>query len=96
MPNHNNDRNDMFPQQPPDDGYIAFLNALRNLTPGKTYVPKSDNLGAISMLVSVTEILKAIEYDDPVAIDRGLTGLKKNMESFEKVFHDNLIHECYS
>ena len=58
--------------------------------------PKSDNLCAISMLMSITGILDAIEHDSPTEIDRCLKGLKANVESFEKVFHDNLLHDRYN
>jgi hypothetical protein len=55
----------------------------------------SDNICAISMLMSVTGILNAIEYDNAVEIDKCLKGLKSNIESFEKVFYDNLLHRVY-
>jgi hypothetical protein len=47
------------------------------------------------MLMSVTGILNAIEYDNAVEIDKCLKGLKSNIESFEKVFYDNLLHRVY-
>ena len=56
----------------------------------------SDNIMALSMLMSVTSILTAIEYDDAAEIDKCLKGLKSNMETFEAIFHDNLIHKRYS
>ena len=55
----------------------------------------SDNLCAISMLMSVTGILDAIEHNNAIEIDKCFKGLKSNIESFEKIFYDNLLHKVY-
>lgn len=61
------------------------------ITPSRT----NDNQVAINMLNCVSGILRSIESDSAEGIDSALSALKQETINFEKVFHDNLIHNRY-
>ena len=55
----------------------------------------NDNKVAIQMLNDVGCILQAIEFNNPAGICFALTKLKEHVSTFDRIFHDNVIHERY-
>jgi hypothetical protein len=55
----------------------------------------TDNVKAIEMLKNITDLLRAIEYNDVTYIYKNLENLKSNLVDFEKVFYLNLGSGIY-